>query len=120
MAKESNTVHVSNLKPADLQRLSTSQIDLVLRTVDLANASTLNMFTNRLATFIESEASQDVYEDAIKQAIKKVMDRFKSKLPRWLRFFKGKIASVVAEFLTENLSKMIVSFLRRLGRSSAA
>ena len=97
-----------------LETLSVAQVELVLRKINLLNPSTLNSFTNRLASFIDHEASREIYKEVIRQLVEEMVDKYKKHIPRWIPF-KGRIAKKATVFLLKYMIGFVVGFLRKMG-----
>lgn len=85
-----------------------------LQQINFADDEVLDLFTDKLADFIEHEASRELYEAAIEKAVREHVERLK--LPRWASFLKGPIIGWVVGWLLEYGSSLLVSMLRGVAK----
>jgi hypothetical protein len=88
--------------------------DELLHQIDFKDVEVLNLFTNKLADFIEHEAGKELYEDAIRAAALEQINKLK--LPRWARWLKGPIMRKIIGWMMEYGSELLSGILRGVAK----
>tara|TARA_R110000868_G_scaffold182733_2_gene423775 strand:- start:4902 stop:5249 length:348 start_codon:yes stop_codon:yes gene_type:complete len=113
MARHKMLHKIKSAKAVHIPTTPMTTKDLI-NTLDLRDAGVLEHITNRVADFIENEASQDIYTEAVREAAASAVAKLK--LPRWLSFLKGFITNVFVDWLMKNGIVFITQALRGIAK----